>query len=270
MMTVHSVPKRAQLPHTDGRSRLVRIEVGIAAQDAISLRRRPTDATTTTTTVGRDRDKRSGGGGLGLDVMARGNRRMRRWRWRKRSHSRGIRAGFEAPAGGALPPALLLAVGGDALARRDPLGAGLPVPAVARGVGHGEEPQEGLGAEQVQQVALGAQVERVRQLLRVDLVQVLLVALARALPLHLLVGELALAGRRVLGEVVTATVTVAVFVVEVGTKAAVVVVVAVADHLAFFGARDARERVRVDVEELLAVARQLDALAAVLHLELVL
>ena len=97
-------------------------------------------------------------------------------------------------------------------------------------------------AEEVQQVPARAQVEGVGQLGRVLLVEVLLVALAGALALHLVVGEAARAG------------------LELGPPLDVVVPVAArgggrvgAELLALLGAGDAGEGVLVHLEQLPAV-----------------
>src|SRR3569833_1475581 len=171
---------------------------------------------------------------------------------------RGGERGVLAPAGGPFAGALVAALAADAVAGLAPAGAGRPGPAVARGVADGEEPQPGAGPEEVQQGALDAEVEGVGELLAVLLVHVLLVALAGAVALHLVVRDAA--SHLLLGA-------------ERGAADAAAARQGLERRggagrdrliLAFLGARDARERVLVQVEELLAVGWRRDAAAAVL------
>lgn len=99
-----------------------------------------------------------------------------------------------APSGLSLPLSLLFALPSDAIASFEPLRVRLPAPAVTQGGAYGEWPEPGLGAKEMLQVAPPPEIESVRQLGRVLLVQVFFVAFAGAGSLHLVVGEAARTG----------------------------------------------------------------------------
>jgi len=124
-------------------------------------------------------------------------------------HDLGLGRRVDAPAGGALAllldAGLGLALDADALARREPLGARVPGPAVAERVADGQEPEGWGRAEDVQEVAAPAEVEGVGEAVAVALVEVGVVALHVALAFAALVGlcagmgEVAVAHGRVAG-----------------------------------------------------------------------
>ena len=155
--------------------------------------------------------------------------------------------GSDTPAGLVLPGALLGATSGEFFARQLPPRTDLPVPAVTDGVADRNEPEQGLVPEQVPQVVSPPEIEGVRQLLRVLLVEVPFVPFALALALELAVVAQQRSLRRRLR-------------VVVGRRRRRRRDPAGSGHVvrpldAFLRPRDPRKSVRVDLAQLFAVAR---------------